>query len=127
MKVRGDEIGYCSITGFKAEARFQRVCAVCGGSGFFQSHHVVTKQVLRDRYGIFGTLAYNTMNSLRVCEKCHGRHHSRFKKIKTTDLKSDNIQYAFFVMGSYAAQWLRRYYDDRGRDPRISELESTLV
>lgn len=112
---------------FRAEARFQRVCAVCGAAGDFQAHHVVYEQVLSTK-GFRKPDRYDTRNALRLCNRlgpdCHNAHHNRVVTIKTTLLKDANVAYAFIVLGPFAADWLRRYYDDSEPDPRISELES---
>lgn len=121
-----NDLGLCGRASFRDEARFQRVCAVCRNGGPYQAHHVVTEQVLRSRYAIRGRDAYNTFNVLRVCQRCHGRHHSRFRKIRTTELRDENLAYAFNVMGLYAAQWLRRYYDDKPPDQRIVQYIKQL-
>jgi hypothetical protein len=43
--------------------------------------------------------------------------------VKTVELTDDNIEYAFEKLGAYAADYLRRDYDDEERDPRIVERE----
>lgn len=119
-------VGVCGRESFRAEARWQRVCAVCGTAGGFHPHHVVTEGELRRRCGLRGRELYNTLNALRVCVRCHERHHSpgRMRLIKTIELKTANVVYAFQMLGLRAVSYLRRYYDDRESDPRILELES---
>jgi len=123
---------------FKLEARFQRVCANCGGVGPFHAHHVVDKQTLR-RQGLEKNQLYDTRNALRLCEglttkRCHFQHENlklrdpwgkvTTGKLRTTKLLDDNIEYAFEVLGAYAVDFLRQEYDDIEHDPRIAELES---
>jgi hypothetical protein len=113
---------------FRAEARYQRVCAACDSAGTFQPHHVVYEQELVRRR----LPRYDTRNALRLCgpgakNRCHERHHGPNYKIPTAKLTDSNVIYAFMVLGPYAADWLRRYYDDRMRDPRIRQLESMDV
>lgn len=112
---------------FRDEARYQAVCAVCQKPGPYQAHHVLYEQVL-DRLGLKGKALYDTRNALRICVEgvtnCHSRHHWKLRAIKTVELTNDNIAYAFEKLGAYAADWLRRYYDDTEPDPRIVQLES---
>ena len=87
------------------------------------------KQVL-EKYGKMGNEVHDTRNALRVCTEldnnCHMRHHHAVRKILTVELVDENIEYAFEVMGLYAADWLRQYYDDSVQDRRILKLESEL-
>jgi hypothetical protein len=117
---------------FRAEARYQRVCACCGKSGGYHSHHVVDKRTLMDQYGVRGKNLYDTRNALRLCEgldtdRCHMNFENRRVNpetgrviVTTKMLTDDNIEYAFEVMGLYAVDYLRREYDDEtDPDPRI--------
>lgn len=109
---------------FKAEARWQRLCAECDKGGAFQAHHVIYEQHLRDR----GLPLYDTRNALRLCYDCHKRHHDGTAwRLTTRKLTPDNIIYAFEVLGAYAGDYLRRYYDDLQPDVRICEQEQLLA
>lgn len=118
-----EAIGVCNPQSFYYEARHQRVCAVCGTTRGFQAHHVVTKQELA-RLGLSGDDLYDSANALRLCQTHHLRHHGGIRRVRTAELKDLNIRYAFHVLGAFAADWLRRYYDDTDGDPRIIKLES---
>lgn len=122
--LRGVGIDRTNKESFKNEARWQSDCAVCekvGGS--FHAHHVIYEQHLRDR----GLPKWDTRNARRVCpEPCHELHHRGRRRIQTKNLTDDNIAYAFHVLGAYAADYLRRYYDDQARDPRIVAHEREL-
>jgi len=124
--VLGDPI--CNRESFHDEARFQMCCAVCGSTKGFHAHHVVYEQVLDKRYGITGKAAFDTRNALRICTEagnnCHSHHHHAVRKIMTVELTDENVAYAFEIMGLYAADWLRQYYDDDVQDSRILKLES---
>lgn len=121
----GDSI--CNPSAFRLEARSQLVCAHCRRGGGYHAHHVVDKQTLR-RYGLRGNALYDTRNALRLCEgldtkRCHMQFENRRIAIATAMLTDDNILYAFEVLGAFAADFLRREYDDAAEDPRIVELE----
>lgn len=120
--------GISNPTSFKNEARWQRVCAGCGSAGHFHAHHVVFEQVLKRYTPLRGVELFDTRNALRLCvARCHFPHHSRAATLPTSKLLDCNIEYAFMALGAYAADWLRRYYDDSDPDPRIVKLESGLV
>lgn len=120
-----EPLGICNHKSFWNEARFQRACAVCGTTrGTWDAHHVVYKQTLRDLYGLRDDGLYDSANALRLCNLHHSRHHQRSRPVKTTELTELSIRYAFHVMGAYAADWLRAYYDDSEPDARIVKLES---
>jgi hypothetical protein len=115
---------------FRQEARWQRVCAVClkPTSGHFQTHHVVDVQTLR-RHGVKGNALYDTRNALRLCQnlgdvdvRCHFQHENRRRVVKTGELLDHNIEYAFEVLGVFAADFLRQEYDDSERDARVELL-----
>lgn len=102
---------------FRAEARWQRVCAVCGrGAGPWHAHHVVAKHILRRLY-----LPLNdTRNALRLCERCH----MNFEwggvgkpKISARDLTDDNICYVWEVLGVTVVQ-IEDKYEPFDLDPR---------
>lgn len=116
-------LGICDPHSFYNEARWQRCCVVCGKSRDFEAHHAVYKQALK-RLGLRDNMLYDTFNALRLCELHHMRHHKGIRRVKTKELKDNNITYAFHVFGLYAADWLRQYYDDSEADPRIVQLES---
>lgn len=121
---------------FKNEARWQRVCATCNKGGAFHAHHVVDKAILRNRCGLRGIQLYDTRNALRLCQglgdpdrRCHFRHENRVEGyvVKTKNLTDANIEYAFEMLGLYAADYLRDEYDDSEPDERICNLELKLA
>lgn len=116
-------LGMANTASFRMEAMAQRVCAACGKAGPWHPHHVVYEQILKNRYGLRGHELWDSANALRLCLRCHQGHHGT-RKIPTRKLKDLNIEYAFYVMGDFAIDWLRRYYDDSDPDPRILRLES---
>jgi hypothetical protein len=109
---------------FRQAAQDQRVCAVCGRGDSFDAHHVVEKNWLRDNHKPL----YVAANSLRLCNRfskndCHGKHTRRIKnghKVKLRQLTTENIEYAFAIMGAAAYDYLRRHY--AGSDPRVTAL-----
>lgn len=118
---------------FHDEARWQRVCANCGATGSFHAHHVIDKQTLRRKLGCGkrDPRLYDTRNSLRLCEGLNGpRCHMNSEwggvsrvKVPTSRLRDANIEYAFEILGAYAADYLRHEYDDEAGDPRILALQ----
>lgn len=108
---------------FRAEARYQRLCAVLETGGDFLAHHVVYEQDLK-RLGLKGNALYDTRNALRLSKKAHDNHHSRFRVVRTVELTDDNVAYAFIALGERGASYLRSKYDDVTQpDPRIPEWE----
>jgi RPA family protein len=102
---------------FYLEARFQRVCAVTGKSGEFEAHHTIKAQTLRQR----GLPTHDPRGALRLTHRAHEQHTNRVRVVKTKELTSQNILYAFEVLGPFAADYLVREYDDQDPDPRIVE------
>lgn len=115
----------CNKASFRAEARYQVVCAYCGKARPFHAHHAVDKAEL-EKTGLTGKLLYDTRNALRLCNgptpgtRCHLQFENRRIVITTKMLTDDNIEYAFEKLGASAADYLRREYDDVANpDPRI--------
>lgn len=102
---------------FRAEARYQGRCAVCGSDGDFDAHHVVERQELRRR----GLDQFPIGNSLRLCKRgrCHDRHTSALARVPLTALTEGNLDYAFGALGAYAYDYLARRY--AGADPRLEQ------
>jgi hypothetical protein len=122
-----------STKSFRMEAQWQKVCAVCRKPGPFQAHHVVDKAILRNRCHLSGAELYDTRNALRLCQqigsvewRCHFQHENTGRLVKTSELLDDNIEYAFEVLGAFAADYLRREYDDSEPDARIAGHLATL-
>lgn len=118
---------------FRQEARWQRVCAVCKQAREFHAHHVVDMQTLRNQCGIVGNAAYDTRNALRLCQalgdpevRCHFQHEHSMRNVKTKELRDENVEYAFEVLGAYAYDFLRREYDDSEPDERLVRHLATL-
>lgn len=108
-------------SGFYAAAREQGKCAVTGATGWdWDPHHVVYEKHLAS----MGQPPFDLRNALRVSRQAHRRHHDRFRKIRTVELRDHNINFAADVMGTErGVQYLRRYYDDTTRpDPRLELL-----
>lgn len=112
---------------FRLEARYQRCCVVpdCAAIGPHHAHHGVYVQVLR-RAGIRGNDLYDPRNAVRLCMRCHERHHTRTRVLRTTWLPTPVIVYAFEILQLQAGDYLRRTYDDYERDDRIVEEEDMI-
>lgn len=98
---------------FRAEARWQRVCALCGNGGAWHSHHGVFKKLLKQR----GLPLYDTRNAIRLCPNCNLGLENRSVRFPLAKLTDQCIEYAFEVLGAYAYDWLKRTYD--GDDDRV--------
>jgi hypothetical protein len=101
---------------FRAEARWQRVCAVCGAAGSFHAHHVLPKHLLRR----LKLPRYDTRGALRLCEHCH----MQFEwggpgkvEIAVRCLTDQNICYLYEVLGVTVVQ-LEGKYSNFDVDPR---------
>lgn len=102
---------------FRAEARYQRVCAVCGAAGAFHAHHVVPKTILRR----LRLPLYDTRNALRLCTRCHmsyewgGPGKIRLGVFRLTD---DNLCYCWETLGPTIGMIERKYGGSFALDPR---------
>lgn len=85
--------------------------------GPWDPHHAVKRQHLDDR----GLPPYDVRNAFRCSRAAHDRHEfSPTGRIKTRELRDENVAYAFEVLGAGAIHYLRRYYDDTtDPDPRL--------
>lgn len=112
---------------FRDEARFQRVCAVCGSPGDYEAHHVVSKQELGKRGLVH--LLYDPRNALRLCKggkRCHmNREHGGVNKvtIKTEELTDDNICFIWQTLGVAGQNYLERHYTGVDRRYTLHEAE----
>lgn len=73
--------------------------------GRLVGHHVVTQQVLR-KHG-FNDLRWATENGVPICDRGHGRHHSRHTPIPRERLPREAIE---FAEGLELGWWLDRFY-----------------
>jgi hypothetical protein len=110
---------------FRAEARFQRVCALCGRPNPFHAHHVVEKFILRR----MGVPLYDTRCALRLCAPplhCHLTFEARMLAVPLVALTDDNIAYTYEILDSPRAREVGakpayEYLTSRyaGSDPRV--------
>lgn len=101
---------------FHAEARYQRVCAVCGRGGAYHAHHVIDKQELRKRR----LPLYDTRGALRLCVHCHMQFEwAGPGKILVLQkhLKDVHFCYVWEVMNAAGTNMLERQYGGAD-DPR---------
>jgi hypothetical protein len=111
--------------GFHEEARYQKVCAVCGKGGSFEAHHVVKVQILRRLRGV--TNFYDPRNALRLCPKCHADHTSGKRRIRTGELTKDSICYIWEILGIAGQNLLEREYSgpDRRYEKHVEHVCTT--
>lgn len=116
-----------SAASFWSEARWQRVCAVCGQGGGFHAHHCLPKQHLRR----LGLPLYDTRNALRLCDTCH----MQFEwggpgkvQLPLHCLTENNICYLYEVLGPAIVTLERKYgsfeHEPRWHKHRMGECES---
>jgi hypothetical protein len=101
---------------FRAEARWQRVCAVCGAGGRYEGHHVVPKQLLRR----LKLPLHDPRNALRLCPPCHDKFEPGgvYKlRIDAKCLTDANMCYLWETLGTTVVQ-LERKYSSIETDPR---------
>lgn len=96
-------------------------CQRCGKKKVQHQHHVVYKQHVRDNGGDIN----DPDNALGCCYDCHAGHHQPGldddKRLKLTELRDENYQFATSLLGSGRAyEYLRRRY--AGEDPRLDAL-----
>lgn len=83
-------------------------CRCCGGGGRLVLHHVVYEQHVRKAGGDVS----DPDNSLTLCQVCHFEHHSASDdRIRLDQLRDENRRFAEHLLGAYAQDYLRRYYD----------------
>lgn len=82
----------------------------------WEAHHVTYEKHVT----ALGFPKWNTDNVLRLCVKCHARHHSRIAVLPLKMLRTENIEYAFRIMGERAFDYLQRQY--AGADPRLRRM-----
>lgn len=99
---------------FRAEARAQFECAVCGSTGSWDPHHVVQRQHLRR----LGLPEWDTRNALRLCQDCHTAHTSHYRKVPLVKILDENVAYAYEALGTAAFDYFARRYS--GADPRVT-------
>jgi hypothetical protein len=104
---------------FRAEARYQRVCAACGRAGEnFHAHHIVSKRLLRR----LKLPLWDTRNALRLCPSCHMQAEwggVERLRIPCDRLSNDNICYIYSVLGP-AIGTLEKMYPRLIIDPRMT-------
>lgn len=104
---------------FRQAAGAQRCCQMCGkGGSDWHPHHVVYAQHLK----LHGHPIYDTRNAMRLCIRCHQRHHNRSAVIPLTKLLDCHYQYAFEKLGLAARYYLEQRYD--GEDERLARFEA---
>jgi hypothetical protein len=103
---------------FHAEARYQRVCAVCGSTDDYHAHHVYPRQRLKREH----KPQFDPRNALRLCIDCHFSFEwggvNRLV-IATAKLKSINICYIWELLGDAGGYFLTEKYT--GADERWEE------
>lgn len=84
-------------------------CRCCGSTRNLKQHHVVYEQHVRK----YGGDIYDPRNGLTLCMTCHNKHHHDADgRLSTGDLRPENIEFAFELLGAYTADYFVRYYDD---------------
>lgn len=117
------QIEIANAKAFRLAAEEQRCCACCGKpmgtkgeDGYpikFEAHHVIEKRYLKAN----GLPLFDTRNALLLCEWCHLGQTNRLRPLKLAVLTDANIEYAFYLLKSYADRYLRDAYE--GDDPRV--------
>jgi hypothetical protein len=88
------------------------VCAICGRAGALQRHHVVLEQHIRQ---VDPARVWDLRGSMLLgvwCEKrCHGRHHSAFRRLPASKLTPVHLGFMVELLGEdRAAIYVARYY-----------------
>jgi hypothetical protein len=91
------------------EASREICCRICGSSHRLNIHHVVYEQHVRREGG-------NTLdpdNGLTLCFTCHMKHHhGADDRIAVSQLREENVDFAFDLLGPAAYDYFIRYYDN---------------
>lgn len=102
---------------FRAAARWQQVCAVCGSGGPFHAHHVVPEQRLRH----LKEPLHDPRNALRLCtNNCHMQFEWAGPGkvcVEWRHFTDENICYIWETLGVTAVQLERKYGAAEG-EPR---------
>lgn len=95
---------------FRERARQQKVCQVPGcpepTSGDWNAHHILYEAELKR----MKTQTHNVRNAMRVCRRCHERHHNRTAPIPLSALTEDQVAYVTEVLGARGMDYLERLY-----------------
>jgi hypothetical protein len=98
--------------GKKLPARFKSGQTACqhpecdGTARRLHEHHVVYQQhVVRE-----GGDVADPRNALRLCERCHSRHHRRGAVLPLAALRKENIAYALELLDERTLDYFQRYY-----------------
>jgi 5-methylcytosine-specific restriction endonuclease McrA len=95
---------------FREKARQQRCCQAPGCEDpmahDWQAHHVVYEQELRR----LRAPTHNVRNAMRLCQRCHERHHNRTSPIPLAALSAEQLAYAEEVLGERAMDYLTQRY-----------------
>lgn len=90
----------------------------CPGGGMtLNQHHVVYQQHVKKEKGDL----WDGYNALTLCVSCHTKHHRQVHPLPQSQLRDENIEFAFELMGSKAFHYFERYYRSEETDPRIIE------
>lgn len=86
----------------------QRTCRYPGCTKrAVHQHHVVTRNHVEE-YG--GDIA-DPDNAFGLCEFHHMQHHKARRRIKISELRPENLEFARRLLGDYVIDYLPRYYD----------------
>lgn len=107
---------------FRAAASAQVLCAVTRRGGPWHPHHVIEAQEIKRRGGD----EWDPRNALRLSVRAHERHTLAVRRVELKQLRDENVEFAFELMGTAAYVYLGRMYS--GFDPRVelalAELEA---
>lgn len=109
---------------FWAEARYQRVCAVCdrvhgrpdSRGRTWHAHHVIPRKLLRR----LKLPEFDTRGALRLCTDCHMAFEwagTGKVAVPVTKFTNQNICYCWEVLGVAVVQ-IEKQYGDFDHDPR---------
>jgi transcription initiation factor TFIIIB Brf1 subunit/transcription initiation factor TFIIB len=89
----------------------QRTCRVTGcNERKAHDHHVVKQQHLDD----YGGDPADPRNALALCHVHHERHHKAKRRIRLSELRPENLEFARELLGDYADDYIAREYDVTG-------------
>lgn len=95
-------------------------CENCGVWQWTLRHHVVKEQTVRREGGD----PWDLRNGMWVgvdCD-CHRHHTDAFRRIPLVNVPLEALEFAFELLGSWAADYLLREYD--GFDERLGWMEA---
>lgn len=103
-----------------AKAARSKRCVLCRAN-FASGHHIISQQQLKANAQAnsrdLERIRWDRRNLLPLCQRCHGRHHSRMRPVTLQELRRYAPKVFQFAREIGELAWLQRMY------PKVNERE----